>query len=137
MKLILDTHIFLWFISGAARLPIFMRDAIRDPQNGVYLSVASLWEIIIKNKIGKLSLPQAPEVYIPKQRQRHRIKSLAITESAIKQLTALPPLHRDPFDRILISQALNGNMTVVTVDKAIQAYSVPYLNGSVCIIKLV
>ena len=103
MRLLPDTHIFLWFISGDARLPILFRDEIREPNNEVYLSAVSLWEIIVKNKLGKLPLPQTPEIYIPRQRQIHKIESLPITESSLKHLASLPDLHRDAFDRILIS----------------------------------
>lgn len=127
MKLLLDTHIFLWFISGDARLPILFRNAIREPKNTIFLSVASLWEIIIKYNLGKLPLPQSPEIYIPKQRLNHQIKSLAISESSLKYLVSLPNLHRDPFDRILISQTLNGNLTFVTVDPEIMNYNAPFL----------
>ncbi len=62
MKLLLDTHIFLWFISADLRLPILFRDAITEPNNTIFLSVASLWEIIIKSNLGKLPLPQSPEI---------------------------------------------------------------------------
>jgi len=127
MKLLLDTHIFLWFISADSRLPILFRDAIREPNNTVFLSVASLWEIIIKYNLGKLPLPQSPEIYIPRQRQFHRIRSLPINESSLKYLVSLPNLHRDPFDHILISQALNSNSILVTVDPEIMNYNVPYL----------
>ncbi|MGI8848809.1 MAG: type II toxin-antitoxin system VapC family toxin [Pyrinomonadaceae bacterium] len=127
MNLLLDTHIFLWFISGDARLPILFRDEIQEPGNSVFLSVASLWEIIIKYKLGKLPLPQSPEIYIPRQRQTHRIKSLPISETSLKNLVSLPDLHRDPFDRVLISQALSGNLTIVTVDKVFKNYSVSFL----------
>lgn len=127
MKVLLDTHIFLWFFSGDARLPKLFRDAIREPKNTVYLSAASLWEIIIKYKLGKLPLPQSPEIYIPRQRLNHQIKSLAITESSLKYLITLPNLHRDPFDRILISQALGNNLTIITIDPEILSYNVPFL----------
>ncbi len=127
MNLLLDTHIFLWFISGDARLPILFRDEIQEPGNSVFLSVASLWEIIIKYKLGKLPLPQSPEIYIPRQRQTHRIKSLPISETSLKNLVSLPDLHRDPFDRVLISQALSGNLTIVTADKVFKNYSVSFL----------
>ncbi len=127
MKLLLDTHIFLWFISADSRLPILFRDAIRESNNTIFLSVASLWEIIIKYNLGKLPLPQSPEIYIPRQRQIHRIESLPISETSLKNLVSLPDLHRDPFDRVLISQALSGNLTIVTVDKVFKNYSVPFL----------
>ena len=127
MKLLLDSHIFLWFISADSRLPILLRDAIREPNNALFLSVASLWEIIIKYNLGKLPLPQSPEIYIPRQRQIHRIRSLPINELSLKHLASLPNLHRDPFDRILISQALNSNLILVTVDPEIVKYNVPIL----------
>lgn len=85
MKLLLDTHIFLWFISADSRLPLLFRDAIREPNNAIFLSVASLWEIVIKSNLGKLPLPQSPEIYIPRQRQLHLIKSLPITESEFEK----------------------------------------------------
>ena len=127
MKLLLDTHVFLWFITADARLPPLFRDAIREPINEAFLSVASLWEMIIKYNLGKLPLPQPPEIYIPTERRRHQIKSLSLHENAVKELANLPALHRDPFDRIMICQALTNNLTIATVDANIQNYNVPYL----------
>jgi PIN domain nuclease of toxin-antitoxin system len=127
MKLLLDTHIFLWFIAKDSRLPILFRDAIREPNNEVFLSVASLWEIVIKYNLGKFPLPQSPEIYIPHERQKHQIKSLLISESSLKYLASLPNLHRDPFDRLLVSQALSRNLMIVTVDTDIMKYNVPFL----------
>ncbi|MEG4577909.1 type II toxin-antitoxin system VapC family toxin [Microcoleus sp. N3A4] len=77
MKILLDTHIFLWFISGDAQLSTDVRDAIRDPDNQVYLSAVSVWEAIVKYQLGKLPLPEHPETYLPKQRDLHQIVSLA------------------------------------------------------------
>ncbi len=68
MKILLDTHIFLWYISGDSKLPTDIRDAIRDPNNEVYLSAISIWEAIVKYQLGKLPLPDRPETYLPKQR---------------------------------------------------------------------
>jgi PIN domain nuclease of toxin-antitoxin system len=124
MKILLDTHIFLWFISGDTQLSTDVRDAIRDPDNEVYLSAVSVWEAIVKYQLGKLPLPEHPETYLPKQRDLHQIVSLALDESSVAQLAKLPPLHRDPFDRMLICQALQNCMTIATVDAAIRAYSV-------------
>lgn len=124
MKILLDTHIFLWFISGDSRLSIDIRDAIRDSDNVVYLSVVSVWEAIVKYQLGKLPLPNSPEIYLPEQRERHQIASLAIDESSVAQLTQIPPLHRDPFDRMLICQALQNELAIATVDAAIRAYGV-------------
>jgi len=122
MNLLLDTHIFLWFISGDHRLPDALRDSIRDPGNTVYLSVVSIWEAMVKYQLGKLPLPQPPENYLPLQRERHQIASLPLDEASVVQLATLPPLHRDPFDRMLMSQALQHNLIIVTVDPAILAY---------------
>src|SRR5262245_58065833 len=127
MRLLLDTHIFLWFISGDSRLPVALRNAIQDPANAVYLSVASVWEAVVKYQRGKLPLPAPPEDYLPRQRQRHQIASLAIDEATLIHLARLPPLHRDPFDRILVAQALQHDLTLVTLDGAVRAYPVRLL----------
>ena len=130
MKFLLDTHIFLWFISGDTRLPAGWRDIIRDAGNDVYLSVVSLWEAIIKYHIGKLPLPESAESYLPTQRMRHQIASLPLNEASVRRLATLPPVHRDPFDRMLVCQALERNLTIVTVDGAFQDYPAPILGRS-------
>ena len=127
MNLLLDTHIFLWFISGDARLLGSLRQIIRNPENNVYLSVVSIWEVIIKHGLGKLPLPEPPEVYLPRQRRLHLIQSLPVDEDSVSQLSKLPLLHRDPFDRMLICQALQYDLTIATVDDAIRAYPVPVI----------
>lgn len=127
MRILLDTHIFLWFISGDAQLPTDVRDAIREPDNEVYLSSVSVWEAIVKYQLGKLPLPESPETYLPKQRSLHQIASLDLDESSVIQLAKLPPLHRDPFDRMLICQALQNGLTIATVDAAVRIYSVSVL----------
>ena len=124
MKLLLDTHVFLWFISGDKRLSNALQQSIRDTSNEVYLSVASVWEAIIKSQLGKLVLPEPAETYLPKQRERHLIASLSIEEAHVAQLAKLPSLHRDPFDRILVCQALQQGMTIVTLDENVRAYPV-------------
>jgi PIN domain nuclease of toxin-antitoxin system len=124
MRILLDTHIFLWFVSGDAQLPTNVRDAIRNPDNEVYLSAVSIWEAIVKYQLGKLPLPESPETYLPKQRDLHQVASLALNEGSVTQLAQLPPLHRDPFDRMLICQALHNGLTIATVDSAVRAYSV-------------
>ncbi len=127
MKLLLDTQIFLWFISGDNHLPNNFRAAIQGPGNEVYLSVVSLWEIIVKYQLGKLPLPQTPESYIPLQRQRHSIASLPLDEASVTQLATLPLIHRDPFDRMMICQALEHQMIIVTVDHVFPSYPVTLL----------
>lgn len=124
MKILLDTHIFLWFISGDNRLSTDVRDAIGDSDNEVYLSVVSIWESIVKYQLGKLPLPESAEIYLPKQRDRDQIANLDLDEGSVAQFTSLPSLHKDPFDRMLICQALQHGLTIATVDSAIRAYSV-------------
>jgi PIN domain nuclease of toxin-antitoxin system len=124
MKILLDTHIFLWYISGDKQLPAFMVEQIRHPANKVYLSVVSLWEVIIKYQLGRLPLPNSPEIYLPQQRRRHLIENLNVDEKSVRQLITLPLLHNDPFDRLLISQAIKHEMILATVDVQILAYPV-------------
>ncbi|OYD91958.1 PIN domain nuclease [Nostoc sp. 'Peltigera membranacea cyanobiont' 210A] len=130
MKLLLDTHIFLWFISSDRRLSNTFIEIIRNTDNDVYLSIISIWEATIKYQLGKLTLPQSPEIYLPIQRERHLITSLPLTEDSVVQLSKLPNIHRDPFDRMLICQALQHDLTIVTVDDAIRAYPVKILNDT-------
>lgn len=129
MRLLLDTHIFLWYITGASQLPANWQAILRDPANQVYLSVVSVWEASIKYQLGKLPLPAPPDIYLPEQRQRHSITSLPLEESDVQYLARLPVLHRDPFDRILICQASVNALTLVTVDTAIRAYPVDILES--------
>lgn len=119
MRLLLDTQIFLWFISGDPRISRITLESIRKPENEVYLSVVSLWEVLIKYQLGKLPLPEPPESYIPLQRMRHEIDSLPLDEASVGQLANLTPLHRDPFDRMLVCQALEYDLVIVTVDDQI------------------
>jgi PIN domain nuclease of toxin-antitoxin system len=129
MRLLLDTHIFLWFVTGSSELAERIRDAIRDPANDVYLSVVSFWETIIKSQLGKLPLPDPPQDWLPRDRGQHRITSLPVDEASVAHLAALPLLHRDPFDRLLICQALEHRLTIVTVDEKIQAYPAPVMGA--------
>jgi len=128
MKLLLDTHVFLWFISGDKRLSERARQAIQNRDNSVYLSVASVWEAVVKHQLGKLPFPQPPQEFLPLQRERHHIESLAIDEATVRHLPKLPLLHRDPFDRILVCHALQHSLTIVTVDPLVAAYPVSTMN---------
>lgn len=122
MKLILDTHIFLWLISEDNRLSEDKVQTILDPNNQVFLSVASIWECVIKYQTGKLYFPESPEIYLPKKRSDHLIKSLEITENTIKQLIKLPMIHKDPFDRLIMCQSLEDHLTIITEDQTILNY---------------
>lgn len=127
MRLLLDTHIFLWYVGNDARLSKPTAAAIRNPDSHVYLSSVSIWECLVKSRLGKLPLPESPEIYLPRQRERHAISSLPLDEPSVCRLSSLPDLHRDPFDRMLICQALAHDLTLVTVDQAMQGYAVPRL----------
>jgi PIN domain nuclease of toxin-antitoxin system len=130
MRLLLDTHVFLWYIGADQRLPASFLTAIRDPANEVYLSAASIWEAVIKHHLRKLSLPAPPADYLPHQREAHDIAPLSIDEGAMTHLSTLPALHRDPFDRMLIAQALQHGLTIATVDADFAAYPAPLLSMS-------
>lgn len=127
MKVLLDTHIFLWYISGDPKLPAGMRNGIRDLDNEVYLSVVSVWEAVIKHRLGKLPLPEPAESYLPERRELHLIASLPLDEPSVARLGTLSPLHRDPFDRMLVCQALQHGLVIATVDEAVREYPVATL----------
>ena len=124
MTLLVDTSAFLWWVTGSPRLSAPARDALTDPGNQVFLSAVSAWEIAVKHALGKLPLPEEPETLIPRLRERHRVEELALSEAAALQLPKLPPLHRDPFDRMLVCQAIAHGMVLLTPDTQIQAYPV-------------
>ena len=127
MKLLLDTHVFLWYITADPKLPATFRAAIQDLTSDVFLSAASVWEAVIKHNSGKLSLPAAPADYLPQQRLAHGISALPVDEGAMPYLAALSPIHHDPFDRLLVAQAMQHGLTVATVDAGLAAYPVPLL----------
>ncbi len=122
MNLLLDTHIFLWFISGDGRLPKTLLKAIEDPTNNKHVSVASIWEVVIKWRLGKLPLPYPPASYLAERRDSNGFVSISIDEGALIHLEALPSLHRDPFDRILLAQAMQHDLQILTLDADVRAY---------------
>ena len=97
MRLLLDTHIFLWLISGDARLSNETKAKILDAENTVYLSVVSIWETIVKYQLGNLSLPHPPSEYLPEQRERHQIDSLHLDEISVSRLSVLPSIANEPW----------------------------------------
>ena len=127
MKLLLDTHIFLWFITGDERLLESWLRILLDPDNTLYLGVVSTWEASIKYHSGKLELPVAPEVFFPQRRLMHEIECLPFEESDLLPMATLPTHHRDPFDRAIICQAISRGLTIVTLDSALRGYPVSIL----------
>lgn len=124
-RLLLDTHTFIWFVSNDANLPPSIRDQIEFTED-VFLSIASIWEIGIKVNIGKLTL-QGTFEDIESQLIYNNIKILPLTFSDTVQLRYLPLYHRDPFDRILIAQAINNSLILISRDSAFDAYSIQRL----------
>lgn len=124
MRLLLDTVAFIWLVEGNAKLSASAQGLIADPANEVYLSAASAWEIAIKYAIGRLLLRVPPEEYVTGQRRLHRIESLPITETAALQVHKLPALHNDPFDRVIVAQAIVEGLAVITPDRQITQYPV-------------
>ncbi len=120
MRLLLDSRVFLWLITGDSRITEAMRRGILNTDNEVYLSAVSAWEISVKYQLGD-SLPEPPQNYLHIQRQRHQIASLSLDEASVAHLAELPSIHRDPFDRMLICQALEHRLTIVTVDEILQS----------------
>ena len=122
MKLLLDTCTFLWALSGVPPLPPRVADMVRNPDNDVFLSAASAWEITIKYAAGKLTLPEHPERYVPAMRAERGFAALAIDEESALHASRLPLLHRDPFDRLIVSQAIVHGMTILTPDPIVARY---------------
>jgi len=124
MKLLLDTSSFLWVILDAPELSGQAIELFTDPDNEVYLSSVSTWEIAVKYELGKLPLPEAPEKFIPSQRAMHGIEPLPLDEESTLYLTKLPYYHKDPFDRMLVCQAIVHGLVILTPDQLIQQYPV-------------
>jgi len=127
VRLLLDTCSFLWVIGGAPELSTRARDAFANPSNEVFLSAASAWEIAIKHRLGRLPLPLPPENFVPQQREAHGIRRLDLDEEAALHVSRLPDLHRDPFDRVIVAQAVVGGLVVLTPDEAIRGYAIKTL----------
>lgn len=124
MRILLDTCAFLWFITDAPVLSLRAREVFVEVENEIYLSAVSTWEIAIKHALGRLPLPMSPEQYVPAQRAKHGIDFLPLQEEATLSLKRLPQIHKDPFDRMLVCQALVHDMALLTPDPLISQYPV-------------
>lgn len=123
--MLLDTVTFLLAIEDERRVSDEARKYIEDPDEQVYLSAVSAWEITIKHALGKLDLPMPPDRLVPMARERLGAEELVLREDSVLRVGRLPPLHRDPFDRALVAQAISMGMTILTPDEAIRQYPVP------------
>jgi len=121
MKLLLDTCAFLWLAEGAG-LSARALALVPNPEHDVFLSVASAWEIAVKHACGRLPLPDPVALFVRSQRVNHGIDSLPIDEESALHVGRLPPLHRDPFDRLLVAQAIVHGLTILTPDPLVTQY---------------
>ena len=127
MRLLLDTATFLWAVLDSPRLSPQARELLVDPGNEPFLSVVSSWEIAVKYSAGRLPLPESPELFLAQERQRLGVAVLPLEEEAALYTARLPRLHLDPFDRMLICQAIVHGLTVLTPDEAISQYPIRVL----------
>jgi PIN domain nuclease of toxin-antitoxin system len=127
MKILLDTCAFLWIASDSPRLSKAAAAALLDRNNERYLSSASAWEIGIKYAAGRLPLPERPDIFVPRVRDASGIEPLGIDEESALHAGRLPGLHSDPFDRMLVAQAIVHGMTILTPDAEIEQYAVRVL----------
>ena len=124
MRLLLDTHAFLWWCEANPRLTDRVYGLLSDPETELLLSLAGAWEIVAKVQAGKLRLPEPAASYIPSRMAHYAINVLPVTLPHILAIEALPQLHKDPFDRLLIAQARIEALPIVTSDPQIQQYGV-------------
>ena len=124
MRILLDTHVWLWLIGAPDRLGKAGRELFTDPGNVLHFSAASAWEIAIKYALGKLPLPEPPDVFIPSRLVRDGITPLPIQLEHSLRVATLPPHHRDPFDRLLVAQAQLESLTLCTADRQLAPYDV-------------
>ena len=124
MRVLLDTHAFLWWIADSARLSGAARRAIEDDANTIFVSAASAWEIATKHRIGKLPQAEAVALDVTGSIAGQGFEELAISVDDAERAGRLPGLHRDPFDRVLIAQALARDLAIVSVDQAFDGYGV-------------
>jgi PIN domain nuclease of toxin-antitoxin system len=123
MKAILDTHAFLWALAGDARMSRRARDVFAGSTD-LFLSMASIWEILIKVQSGKLNLPQPAGPYVLSRLAENRIKTLPISIDHLLAIERLPRHHRDPFDRMLIAQSMEEDWPIITADPKFKQYPV-------------
>ena len=125
MRLLLDTHAFLWLVEGSPNLSAAAQVALADPANDVYLSAASVWELAIKIGNKKLTLIDPLDVFVPKWTTAYQLDPLPIRFLHVYGIVGLPAHHKDPFDRLLVAQAMVEGMRVVTSDSKFGAYGIP------------
>ncbi|MGH9017790.1 MAG: type II toxin-antitoxin system VapC family toxin [Acidimicrobiales bacterium] len=126
MRLLLDTHVFLWLLGDPDRLGKGI-GPLGDPGNELFLCAASSWEIAVKVRMGRLTLPEDPKRYVPGRMRVIGAQPLVVEHSHALAVAGLPALHRDPFDRLLVAQARDLRLRIVTADEQIARYEVETL----------
>lgn len=124
MRLLADTCTFLWMAEDSNQLSETSRKLLADPDNEIFLSAISAWEIAVKQGLGKLMLAEPAAVWVPKYREAHLLRELPLDEVSALQVMRLPSLHRDPFDRMLVCQAIVHGLAIVSPDPLIAQYSI-------------
>ncbi len=124
MKILLDTHVFLWWIADARQLSKQARECIADGRNTLCWSAASSWEVTIKHALGRLRLSKPPDQFLPGELLKNRVESLPIVDAHAFRAGMLPPHHKDPFDRMLVAQAQIEGMVLLSNDPILSRYEV-------------
>ena len=127
MNALLDTHTFLWWNADDPQLSETARQFISDSRNQIFLSAATSWEISIKFAKGRLLLPEAPDKYIANRLSHYGFRALPIAISHTTRVASLPAIHTDPFDRLLITQAISHSLTFISRDRQVKPYAVKQL----------
>ena len=129
MNVLVDTHVWIWSLASPDRLSPESRGLLSSSRNVVYLSAASAWELAIKAALGYIKLPEPVETYVPTRMARQGITALPITHAHALRVSTLPQHHRDPFDPLLIAQALGERLPILTADAAFDRYGVEVIRA--------
>jgi PIN domain nuclease of toxin-antitoxin system len=124
VRVLIDTHIFIWWTSDVKRLSSRVNDLLLDPNTEVILSIVSIWEMQIKSSLGKLQFKTNLQELVDDEIKSNRIELLSLSLSHIYALSGLPQYHRDPFDRILIAQSMDTNLQIISIDEKFDLYGV-------------
>lgn len=127
MQILLDTNAFLWWVTDDPKLSDTARSIISNPENPIFFSVASAWEIVIKSQLGKLPLPEPAKLYIPDRIEHYGFIRLSINMKDVLEISNLENHHKDPFDRLLIAQGKTHNLPIVTADEKFTLYDADIL----------
>jgi PIN domain nuclease of toxin-antitoxin system len=129
VRVLLDTHVLIWFVSDLDKLRAGAREVIEDGGNDIFVSVVSAWEIAIQQSAGKLDLPEPAEAWVPKVLKASGLEVLEVDLRSALRTRALPYHHRDPFDRLLVAQSLEHGLAFCSRDAHLEAYGIPLVEA--------